>query len=287
MWLSDSTAGVATDPNGHVIQVPFRQPAAAPSSNFDYVSGNIGKSPEIGHAWPELLPGGSAVLYVISDPSDPGNWRIAARVLPDGEERILIDGGSNPRYVSSGHLVFVREGGLWAVEFDPERLTIHGTPNARAARGPDRAGRVRPLCHLRQWHADLRRGRGLAAFAPARLGVARRSGRASAAGRRDVRVRRSRAGRQARRGRPGRRHHHDIWVGDLARGTLSPVTRHGGEDGAPVWSPDGRRLALATEQWNGPPKLAISELAGGLRLAVDTGFRFSAPTDWSEDGRRV
>jgi serine/threonine-protein kinase len=285
VWLSDSTAGVATDPNGHVIQVPFRQPLHP--SNFDYVSGNTTKSPEIGHAWPELLPGGSAVLYVISDPSDPVNWRIAARVLPDGEERILIDGGSNPRYVSSGHLVFVREGGLWAVEFDPERLAIHGTPTlvqpgvltepdgfahyAISASGTliyARGGGWQPSRRLAWVSPD-------GAVDPLPLADGMYESVALAPdGRRAAVVRVDGT-------------NHDIWVGDLARGTLSPVTRHGGEDGAPVWSPNGRHMALATEQWNGPPKLAISELGGGLRLAVDTGFRFSAPTDWSEDGRRV
>ena len=39
----------------------------------------------------------------------------------------------------------------------------------------------------------------------------------------------------------------DVWVLDLERNTLQPQTRHPGEDFAPVWSPDGSSLALASE----------------------------------------
>ena len=38
----------------------------------------------------------------------------------------------------------------------------------------------------------------------------------------------------------------DIWVEDLERGTVYPVTRTIEPDMAPVWSPDGRQLALVT-----------------------------------------
>ncbi len=76
----------------------------------------------------------------------------------------------------------------------------------------------------------------------------------------------------------------DIWIGDLVRGSLTPETRDPGEDGSPVWSPDGRRIAFATEMHGSPPKLAILELGSGVRFAVDTGTHFSAPTAWSATG---
>ena len=40
----------------------------------------------------------------------------------------LIDGGADARYVSSGHLVYVREGVLLAAPFDLRRLEVTGGP---------------------------------------------------------------------------------------------------------------------------------------------------------------
>ena len=283
-WLTDSTAAVATDPNGAVIQVPLRQPPDP--ATFVWLSGR-NKPPEVGHAWPELLPGGTAVLYAITDETDPGNWRIAARRLPDGAERILVEGGSNPRYVSSGHLVFVREGSLWAVELDAERLAVRGSPalvQSGVLTEPD------GLAHyVISSNGTLVYAAG-GGWQPARrlawvLGDGDVEALPIADGMYEAAVLAPDGRRAALVRADGS--NHDVWIGDLGRGTLVPITRHLGEDGAPVWSSDGRRLALATEQWGGPPKLAIADLVGGLKLIVDRGPRFSAPTGWSKDGSRI
>ncbi len=42
------------------------------------------------------------------------------------EAKLLIEGGADARYVSSGHLLYVREGALLAVPFDLERLEVTG-----------------------------------------------------------------------------------------------------------------------------------------------------------------
>src|SRR6185503_10772200 len=42
--------------------------------------------------------------------------------------KVLIQGGSDGRYVSSGHIVYLRAGALMAAPFDPTRLEITGTP---------------------------------------------------------------------------------------------------------------------------------------------------------------
>ena len=44
-----------------------------------------------------------------------------------GEKRILLP-GSSPQFASSGHLVFWREGSLWAVPFDPDGLEVIDEP---------------------------------------------------------------------------------------------------------------------------------------------------------------
>ena len=74
--------------------------------------------------WLDLLPNGRAVLgHSVSD----GGRQVVAVSLETGERTILF-GGTTPRYVSSGYVVFWREDGLWAVQFDQERLTVLGPP---------------------------------------------------------------------------------------------------------------------------------------------------------------
>jgi len=51
---------------------------------------------------------------------------IVAQSLKTGERKTLIHGGTSPRYVSTGHLVFAQGRRLPAVPFDAERLEVTG-----------------------------------------------------------------------------------------------------------------------------------------------------------------
>src|SRR5262249_25045528 len=53
---------------------------------------------ELGHRWPSFLPGGKAVLFSIATGGGSDSDRVVAQVLATGERRILMEGGSNPRY---------------------------------------------------------------------------------------------------------------------------------------------------------------------------------------------
>src|SRR5262249_50679255 len=80
------------------------------------------------HRWPELLPDGKAMLFAAF--VSGRNWneaRIMARTLATGEQRELLQGGTYPRYVSSGYLVYARNGTLMAAPFDADRLTLKGS----------------------------------------------------------------------------------------------------------------------------------------------------------------
>ncbi|MEJ2086594.1 MAG: protein kinase, partial [Acidobacteriota bacterium] len=73
-----------------------------------------------GHCWPQLLPGGTQVLAA-SLPANVTSWDGAVILLLDlgaGTSRKLIEGGSFPRYVPTGHIVFARDGSLLANPFD-------------------------------------------------------------------------------------------------------------------------------------------------------------------------
>jgi serine/threonine-protein kinase len=85
--------------------------------------------------FPQVLPGARAVLFNV--PSTPSlasldDLSIDVFVFETGETKTLLNGGYWPRYMATsgktGHLVYMRQGTLFGVPFDPERLEIRGTP---------------------------------------------------------------------------------------------------------------------------------------------------------------
>ena len=73
---------------------------------------------EYAHRLPHALPHGEAVLFTVVDSAADRIGRIGIQQLnDDGEHRVLGE-GSDARFVEPGHLVFAREGNLWAAPFD-------------------------------------------------------------------------------------------------------------------------------------------------------------------------
>jgi len=81
--------------------------------------------------FPQVLPGGRAILFTESRLSDsaPGSDVPELQILEldSGRRRVLLP-GSEGRFVSTGHIVFLRGGTVWAVAFDPTRLELLGSP---------------------------------------------------------------------------------------------------------------------------------------------------------------
>ena len=74
-----------------------------------------------------MLPGSHAVIFTIL--KGPDLWddtQIVVRSLDKGQQTVLVTGGADGRYVSTGHLVYVRLGTLMGVAFDPVRLAVTG-----------------------------------------------------------------------------------------------------------------------------------------------------------------
>ena len=83
---------------------------------------------EFSHRLPHTLPGGESLLFTVTR-SRFARWDEAQVWLYSRgtrEPKLLIEGGADARYVSSGHLLYVREGALLAVPFDLERLEVTG-----------------------------------------------------------------------------------------------------------------------------------------------------------------
>ena len=74
---------------------------------------------EADHFWPEMLPGGRAVLFTITALTGGLDAaQVALLDLQTGTRTVLVRGGSDAHYVPSGHLVYAAAGTLRAVPFD-------------------------------------------------------------------------------------------------------------------------------------------------------------------------
>ena len=84
---------------------------------------------ELRHVSPHALPGGQAVLFtVLSQSGAAEDTAIVAISLTTRKRSRLLTGSSDARYSPSQHLVYVRHSDVMAVEFDPDRLQLRGTP---------------------------------------------------------------------------------------------------------------------------------------------------------------
>jgi serine/threonine-protein kinase len=85
---------------------------------------------EVSHRWPQVLPGGKALLLTVW--TGPG-WdenQLQVLNLATGERSLLVQGARMGLYASSGHVVYFRQGPdtLLAAPFDLSRLQITGGP---------------------------------------------------------------------------------------------------------------------------------------------------------------
>jgi len=120
-WGDDGTIVFATQRNGGLWRVPATggTPAALTTVPPD----------EYSHRLPHMLPGSRAVIFtVLKGPNLWNDAQLVVRSLQTGTQTVLLTGGSDGRYVSTGHLIYMRLGTLMAVPFDPVRLATTGGP---------------------------------------------------------------------------------------------------------------------------------------------------------------
>jgi serine/threonine-protein kinase len=83
-------------------------------------------SKEATHRLPHLLPGGKALMFTVM----PAQFGVEARIewlsLETGKRKVVMEDGADARYVSTGHLIFVRRGTLMAAPFNLDRLETTG-----------------------------------------------------------------------------------------------------------------------------------------------------------------
>ncbi len=90
------------------------------------------KANESAHTYPQVLPGGKALLFTVLGPSlGSEDSKIATQMIGSQKHTTLVEKAIFGRYLQSGHLVFARnDGTIYAVPFDPARLEARGEPVA-------------------------------------------------------------------------------------------------------------------------------------------------------------
>lgn len=85
---------------------------------------------EVSHRWPSALPDGRHVLFTIKKAGITtfDQAEIALLDLETGSWKSLVQGGSFARYMTNGHIVFVRGAAILAVPFDLRREKVEGQP---------------------------------------------------------------------------------------------------------------------------------------------------------------
>jgi serine/threonine-protein kinase len=120
-WGEDGNIIASLNQTGALSRIPSA--GGSPTPVTDLVNG------EVTHRWPQILPGGKAVLFTANtNTSTFDNATIEVMSLADHRRKTLVRGGTFGRYLPSGHVVYVNRGTLFAVPFDMDKLEVHGTP---------------------------------------------------------------------------------------------------------------------------------------------------------------
>jgi len=125
-WGEDGNIIFTPDVQTRLLRVPSAG-GGAPTPLTEFHGG------EISHRWPQVLPGGKAVLFTALTAANFAAFddaSIEVISLADGHVKTLLNGGSYGRYLASGHLLYVRNGTAFAMPFDLGRLEVLGKPVA-------------------------------------------------------------------------------------------------------------------------------------------------------------
>lgn len=246
---------------------------------------------EISHRMPWFLPHGQHFLYWAWSASEEYTGIYVGSLNP--EEKLpdvpLVRAWRQGVYTEPGYLLFLKGATLMAQRFDPAAIRLIGEPHNL----PEHVSRFKNFTGSAVFSAS---SNGTLAY-QAEVNVS--GGRVSL---------RERSGKQIRAinlpaysifnslspdekwlaGEEENEHSvENVWVIDLARGISSRLTSSSASDSNPIWSPDGRRIAFASNR-SGVYDLYVKNAdgtdgAGPLVKSEHTKF----PSDWSSDGRFI
>ena len=121
-WHADGTIYFAAINNAGLSKVPAAGGAAVAVTTLDAASG------EVSHRWPQLLPGGTALMFNAWRGPGQDEKSVDIVELATGRRIVVAQGGETPQYSPSGHIVYARNDDLFAIRFDLQGLRAIGEP---------------------------------------------------------------------------------------------------------------------------------------------------------------
>jgi serine/threonine-protein kinase len=294
------TAGAAWGADGNIV---FTLTANGPLSRipeaggaFEMVSSLDASRGEHSHLWPQILPDGRGILVTMvlgQDFQDFQNSQIVVLDPQSGRRTVVLEGSTFARYADE-QIVFVRGGSMFRVPFDLTRLSVTGSPVPVAER------------------VTIDSGNGSASFAVTTDGTLVYADGPPFVGPNSVVLRLDRQGAEKPLPLPAAHYTRPclspdgktlalqkcdgpsckLFLYDLERNVLSPLTSEPGRFFNPVWSPDGRRLAYSGFAV-GAPTLFVKNADGSGRpqrltnAPTETREAAEFPNSWSPDGRTI
>jgi serine/threonine-protein kinase len=283
-WGQDGTIILAPSTRGGLFRVPADGGLPQLITHLDLARR------EKTHRWPQVLPGGKEILF--TSHATLGNFDTASlelQSLVDGHRKTLRRGGYFGRYLASGHLVYVHDGTIYGLPMDRRQREVYGTPAVvveGVASDPGtggaqfdvsqtgtlvyRAGGASGAVWSIQWMD--RNGHFVPLLPTPRILLAPRL---------------SPDGKRLAMGVLGTTGY-DIWIHDSQREAMSRISFSSGFDGYPVWSPDGKRIAIESDRANGVSNLYLIRTDGSAepqRLTENKNAQ--TPGSFSPDGKRL
>jgi eukaryotic-like serine/threonine-protein kinase len=239
---------------------------------------------EFGHWFPQALAGGTHVLFhSYTAPLDSS--RIEVVEIATGTRTPIITYGFNPRVTASGHLLFMREGTLLAAPFDARNTRITREPVA--------------VLEDVAWNISD----GTAAYDVSRTGTLVFVRASESRQRNDIRWV-SRAGipsaplipagpwveprvspNEAWIALTRSEERASVWLFDVARGVLTPLSRSAGSAFAPTWLPDSRGVVHVVE--TPAYDIALTRLDASPTDTLIVSGVDKVPSDVSPDGQLI
>jgi serine/threonine-protein kinase len=201
------------------------------------------------YAWPRFMPDGRSVLFtVLTDRLEDA--AIARLDLETGRTTVVLTGGTAPRFVPPGRLVYAAGRQLMAVAVDPTALGVTGDPvalpGAEIATSPDNGAAQFAISDT-----------GSLAFVPAKesaddavtLSWIDRNGKEEPLGLAPGRYNYPRVSPDGSRiALDVSGNSRDIWIWHTRRASLTRLTTGPTEDLLPAWSVDGSRVYFSSDR---------------------------------------
>ncbi|HEV2349761.1 MAG TPA: protein kinase [Terriglobia bacterium] len=278
-WGADNTIVFASTANSRLFQVSGAGGTPRPVTTVNFHQG------EFAHHWPQVLPGGE----VLSSVSLGGSWdhaRVEIASLKTGERRVLVEGGTCPRYIAPGYVVYSHGGELVAVPFDLKQLKVTGPPAPVLE-----SVRVDPTSGAAQFTLSEN---GSLAFVPGgaflpltTLVWVDRNGKEeplAAPPRPYTSTHLSPDGRRVAIWIGHYGANSDVWVYDLTRRTFTRLTTDG-DSSNPAWPPDGKRVVYSSVREQGRANLFWANPDGSGEERLTSSESAQVRPSFSPDGR--